>query len=637
MTTMGEPSNLSRTKAYISALLMLLAVFTWPAAAEELVAGQPHIYGPVGDSESLKSIATLVINKRDFKLRETMADIFYANPDAFVAGRSHILHKGVLLKLPEYLAWGVESSASIQAVPKPAAIPETPKQTAAKIPQEQASSNKEVTPAPVQTPQIKAHEPVSSTPIRLDPPLPSVPGSKEDIMIQLQLLKGEIAALKRELASNQEETEISSRLQGAYLLMTVAIFLVLITLLVKRSSITQQTELPPVKKPAVTDQSQTQKKVKASLKKIVPEKAETSSKVGTEHIPVSPVVKPRVSVTKPSTSPAPPGELNEDVTPASPALAYEDPTPMAPSAAYDDITPVSPSLAYQDKASSDITEEEDSNPPDLHEVIHDISDRFKGMSDDKDASNLALARVYMDLGDYKQAKPLLTEVHKSVTPEYARQAEEMIHELLQSEMFASSFHEIIDGLSDEHDSVVSKQLEDLSKGKDPLAEVSDSFLAENNNDEIGREFEMAQIYFELGDYNRCKQHLAAILGSDGSSFKTEAYALLKDIESIETSDDDMTMKSTSLPDGISDHPVIKEITPPDKTIKKDQLSELSNQFMAISSNKNGTKLALAHVHIEMGEHEMALKLLKEIITSGDNECTPDAEALLKEISDTNQA
>jgi FimV-like protein len=125
---------------------------------------------------------------------------------------------------------------------------------------------------------------------------------------------------------------------------------------------------------------------------------------------------------------------------------------------------------------------------------------------------------------------------------------------------------------------------------------------------------MAQIYFELGDYNRCKQHLAAILGSDGSSFKTEAYALLKDIESIETSDDDMTMKSTSLPDG-----------------------ELSNQFMAISSNKNGTKLALAHVHIEMGEHEMALKLLKEIITSGDNECTPDAEALLKEISDTNQA
>ena len=444
-------------------------------------------------------------------------------------------------------------------------------------------------------------------------------------MIQLQLLKGEIAALKRELASNQEEKEISTRLQGAYLLMTAAIFLVLIILLINRSSITQQTEPPPVKKPAVTDQPKTQQKVKAALKKTTPEKTETTNKVGTEHIPDSPVVKPSVSVTKPSASPAPPEELNDD------------PTPRAPSAAYDDITPASPSLAYQDKASPDITEEKDSNPPDLHEVIHDISGRFKGMSDDKEASNLALARVYMDLGDYKQAKPLLTEVHKSVTPEYARQAEEMIHELLQSEMFASSFHEIIDGLSDEHDSVVSKQLEDLSTGKDPLAEVSDSFLAENSHDEIGHEFEMAQIYFELGDYNRCKQHLAVILGSDGSSFKTETYALLKDIESIETNDDDMTMKSTSLPDDIGDQPVIKEITPPDKTIKKDQLSELSSQFMAISGNKNGTKLALAHVHIEMGEHEMALKLLKEIITSGDNECTPDAEALLKEIGGTNQA
>jgi len=595
---MGQLTSQSFIQLFISILLVFFAGVSDPLAAQEITAGAPHVYGPVSKADTLKSIAIRTINKRDFKLRDTMADIYYANPGAFVVGRSQILRSGVLLKLPEYLTWNVGSSDPAISTEKQ----ETPKQTVSKAPPEPAPTSKS--------------------------------GSIDDTEIQLQLLKRQLSDMNAKLVENQEKSEINARLQGAYYLITAVIILILITLLIVRSRPKDKVILPTIQKPGATPQPKTEQKVSVASKTIAPEDAQATSKTAVK----SQAIEPATPAVETPVAPASEETMDDDPTPTSPTTSLEEPTPMAPSMAYDDITPANPSLVYQDEQSTDTTgEEKDSNVSDIHEVIHDISGRFKGMSDDKEASNLALARVYMDLGDYQQAKPLLTSVHKSVTPEYARQAEDMIHELLQSQMFASSFNEIVGDLSENDDSTVTQQLEDLSVNNDPLSDVSGSFLADDNDDESRRELEMAQIFFELGDHNRCKQHLAVILGSDSPSFKTEAYALLKEIESKGVNDNDITTKSDLLPDDIGDQPVIKEITPPEKIVNKEQLDELSSQFMMISSNKNGTKLALAHVHFEMGEHDTALQLLKEIITSGDEECTPDAEALIKKIGGINQA
>jgi FimV-like protein len=322
----------------------------------------------------------------------------------------------------------------------------------------------------------------------------------------------------------------------------------------------------------------------------------------------------------------------DDLTPAAPMPAYDDMTPVTPMAALGDLTPASPLSTYE----GDIPGEAPSQPKhtDFQETVHELSDRFKDMLEDKDASNLALARVYLDLGDYDQAKPLLASVHRSSTPEYAKQADDMIQELLQAQIFAASFNMIMDEELEEGGSTVSRKLETLSLNKDSLDNVSDSFMSHRveAHEDAQYEFDVAQRLFKAGNCHQSKQHLANILGFRRPELKTQAYDLLKEIEQYETEDEDKTMKSPALPDDLGDKPVKRILNVSSRAYSREQLNQLSGQFMAMSGDASGRRLALANFHLQMGEPEMAVNLCNEIIAEDSGEYRAEAKRLLDHIA-----
>ena len=307
----------------------------------------------------------------------------------------------------------------------------------------------------------------------------------------------------------------------------------------------------------------------------------------------------------------------------------EDITPAAPMPVLDDRTPVRPLKPYQDNEN----ERPSNGRPAVEETIHELSDRFKDMLQDKDASNLALARIYLDLGDYEQAKPLLAGVHRSTTPDYVQQADDMIQELLQAQIFAASFNMIVDDLPDDSSSTLSRKLERLSLNRDTLDALSDTFMSQQHesHEDAQYEYDVARRFFDNGNYQQSKQHLARILGFRGPHLKSEAYDLLKQIEKHEPVDDDQTMKSTALPDDGDSTQVKKIIRHAAGNYTREQLGALSGQFMALANDAAGARLALANLHYEMGEPELALALCRKVTLQGEPDYASAAEELIERI------
>ena len=61
------------------------------------------------------------------------------------------------------------------------------------------------------------------------------------------------------------------------------------------------------------------------------------------------------------------------------------------------------------------------------------------------------------------------------------------------------------------------------------------------------------------------------------------------------------------------------------------MGELSGQFMALATDAAGARLALANLHFEMGEHELALALCRKITLQGGPDDASAAEKLIERI------
>jgi FimV-like protein len=555
----------------ISVCLLVCACLALSAWAEE------SVYGPVTKSETLKSIAKHIIGKRELDLRETMADIYYANPEAFVSGRSNILLSNVVLKIPEHLQWNANTrdtrtpaaSGSIdndeKSVPS---IPVEPQQSKARL-----------------TSNSAAEGPVRNGVATDSPTLQT--GTNENLVMQLQRMNRELVAMKKALAASQQQQEMDKRLQGAF-------YIILLTLLIF-------TSMPVVVR-------------------MIRQRA------------WRPGLQPAPSITA-LNEPGPvqprevPTSLNDMPGKVMPGAHVN--IADAASTSLEDITPVRPLKPYLDNEN----ERRNNERPAVEETIHELSDRFKDLLQDKDASNLALARIYLDLGDYEQAKPLLAGVHRSTTPDYVQQADDLIQELLQAQIFAASFNMIVDDLTDDSSSTLSHRLEKLSLNRDTLDTLSDTFMSQQreSHEDAQYEYDVAQRFFDNGNYQQSKQHLARILGFRGPHLKSEAYDLLKQIEKHEPVDDDQTMKSTALPDDDGSKQVKKIIRHPARNYTREQLGELSGQFMALANDAAGARLALANLHYEMGEPELALALCRKVTLQDEPKYASAAEELMERI------
>ena len=91
------------------------------------------------------------------------------------------------------------------------------------------------------------------------------------------------------------------------------------------------------------------------------------------------------------------------------------------------------------------------------------------------------------------------------------------------------------------------------------------------------------------------------------------------------------MKSTALPDDDGSKQVKKIIRHPARNYTREQLGELSGQFMALANDAAGARLALANLHYEMGEPELALALCRKVTLQDEPKYASAAEELMERI------
>lgn len=189
--------------------------------------------------------------------------------------------------------------------------------------------------------------------------------------------------------------------------------------------------------------------------------------------------------------------------------------------------------------------------------------------------NISLAKTYLDLGDFSHAKRLLEEVVEQGDDEYARQAQELLHELKKAEKFASSFHQFMADEAETSENDSQKVLNDLSHCFNSL------------DDDVSRQYQ----------------------------------ALLLDEQAHESAIEQPEQTGQS-----------DQADPArQKIFRNDQLQRLATRFQANTGESNSSKLALATVHIGMKKYKQAKIYLYQIIESEDKEYAIHAKNLLNHI------
>lgn len=455
-------------------LLWLSFLLSPTLYAAELQAGEPHVYGPVKMGESIRNIAETVRGEHDIRIRDIVEDIYYDNPEAFISKSSKTLRPGSLLSLPHYLAWNMPIAANHNELPEHATATASTDSSATIDSANALAADTTISPA-LSQPEISKPQSTDASPVST----------------QLKMTQRELDKVRKDLQEARDEHETYRQIMTAFLLLIAVIIIsILLALLSKR-------------KP----------------------QRESAAQKPADPLPYTPATKPEdvsdLEFEEASGTTQLESDTADDITPLNPLTSLDaDQTPVA----------ATPTLHISD----DYTWSELSD--DISEKLSSLSGDFHSISGDKPASNLTLARVYLDLGDYSHARKLLDQVMLSGTPEYQQQAELMLDEINKGEQFASSFNDIIDKLPEPEPSATSPGTQEIredssSFSTNRLMELSSRFssLSENKN---ATRLALATAHINLEEYEEAWQILDEIVASGDPDFIQQAQDLLEDIRSF---------------------------------------------------------------------------------------------------------